>query len=240
MKVARVLASLLFLSVAAGTASAVPAVRVSWDNCDPLVVNKDIAPGTMASLYASVLGQDQPHQGYEVWLSLGSGPGGLADAWRFDVDGCQGTAFVTLDHTAPAAVVKTCPSFQGNLASVQVKTYDYDPSSGKARAVVANAYPAGILNPLVGQRYFLMRGLFDHTFSVDGATTPGVDCGGLARGVCAHITRAQWLSLTGAEVPFAIANEYVTARDPANDTRCPGATPTQPATWGSIKAQYKQ
>ncbi|MGH7724645.1 MAG: hypothetical protein ACREOU_04385 [Candidatus Eiseniibacteriota bacterium] len=238
MKVTRILASLLFLAAAASTASAVPAVRMSWDNCTPLVVNKDVAPGTIAGLYGSVVGQELPHQGYEVWLLLGGG-GPIADAWRFDSDGCQTPAGIALDHTAPTAVSKTCPSFQGLLASVQVKTYDYDPSTGKARAVVANAYPAGILNPVLTQRYFLMRANFDHTFSVNGPTNPGVDCGGLERGVCVHVTRANWLDLAGITIPFALENEFVTARDPANDTRCPGATPVETKTWGQIKDAYR-
>jgi hypothetical protein len=239
MKVTRILASLLFLAAAASTASAVPAVRLSWDNCTPLVVNKDVAPGTIADLYGSIIGQDQPHQGYEVWLLLGGG-GPLADAWRFDTDGCQTPAGITLDHIAPLAVSKTCPSFQGNLASVQVKTYDYDPSTGKARAVVANAYPAGILTPNPLQRYFLMRASFNHSFSVEGAGEPGLTCGGLERGVCVHVTRANWLTIAGATLPLPLENEFVTARDPANDIRCPGATPVETKTWGSLKAQYKQ
>jgi hypothetical protein len=238
MKVTRILASLLFLAAAASTASAVPAVRMSWDNCTPLVINRDIVPGTVVGLVGSVAGQDMGHQGYEVWLLLGGG-GPIADAWRFDSDGCQTPAGITLEHIAPSAIGKTCPSFQGLLASVQVKTYDYDPSTGKARCVVANAYPAGIPNPNPATRYFLMRALFDHTFSVDGPGSPGETCGGLERGVCVHVTRANWLDLTGVTLPFALENEFVTSRDPANDTRCPGATPVESKTWGQIKDTYR-
>jgi hypothetical protein len=242
MKVTRFLLSALLLGAMATTASAQGAVSLSWDTCAPIVVNKAIAPGTTASLYASVLGHDQPHQAYQVFVFLGSGnAGAIRDAWRFDAAGCQGSSFITIDHLAPAAVVKTCPTFQGPLASIQIKDYSFDAVTGKARAVLANTYPAGNftqINPAV--RYFLARFLFDHTFSVNGATTPGADCGGLEVAVCAHLNKTSWLSPAGVETQWAFGQEYVTANDAQNTSGCPGATPTVDKTWGSLKAQYKR
>ena len=241
MKVTRFLLPALFLGAMATTASAQGAVSLSWDGCTG-PINKQILPGTQASLYASVLGHSQPHQAYQVWMLLGSGNAGeIRDAWRFDAAGCQGSSFITIDHLAPAAVVKVCPTFQGPLASIQIKDYSFDALSGKARAVLANTYPAGnftTVNP--AQRYFLARFLFDHTFSVNGDTTPGADCGGLEVAVCGHLTRTSWLSPDGVETPWGWGQEYVTANDPNNSTGCPGATPTVPKTWGSVKAQYKR
>ena len=242
MKVTRFLLSALLLGAMATTASAQGVVSLNWDTCTG-PINKQIAPGTPnASLFASVLGHNQPHQAYQVYVSLGSGnAGAIRDAWRFDAAGCQGSSFITINHLAPASVVKTCPTFQGTLSSIQIKEYSYDAASGKARAVLANTYPAGNttqINPAV--RYFLAQFLFDHTFSVNGATTPGADCGGLEVAVCAHLSRASWLSPGGVETPWAYGQEYVTANDPANSTGCPGATPAENTTWGSLKAQYKR
>jgi hypothetical protein len=240
MKVTRFLLSALFLGAMANSAFAAGAVSINWDSCvGPL--NKSIVPG-VNNLYASVLGHDQPHQAYQVWLSLGSGnAGAIRDAWRFDADGCQGSSFLTINHLAPAAVVKACPTFQGANTSYQLKDYSFDALTGKARTYLANTYPASNftnVNPAV--RYFLANWAFDHTYSVNGATTPGVDCGGLEVGVCIHITKTSWLTPGGVEFPWAIAGEYVTANDAANATGCPGATPADNRTWGSVKAQYKR
>lgn len=245
MKVTNFLVSLVMLGAVATTASAQGGVAsLNWNSCvGPL--NRSITPDALNSLYASVSGHSAPHKAYQVFVAFGSGSAGpLRDAWRFDAPGCQGSSFLAIDHLAPAAVVKSCPSFQGPLQSLQIKDYSVDPISGKARGVLANSYPTGsssmttpTTNPAV--RYFLARFLFDHSFSVNGATTPGADCGGLEVGVCAHFTSSAWLDLDGAEFEWAKNSEWVTANDANNDTRCPGATPAQATSWGSIKAQYK-
>jgi hypothetical protein len=246
MKVTRFLLSALFLGAMATAASAQGIASISWNSCTPGPANLDILPGTQASLYASVIGQSQPHTGYEVQVALGSGSAGaLRDAWRFDGDGCQGSSFITIDHLAPAAVVKACPTFSGTQSVLQIKQYNYDAGTGKAVALCANAYPqggTGTTNPAL--RYFLARFLFDHTYSVNGPTTPGADCGGLEVPVCAHLRVAKWNTVAppggvAQEVPWAIGQEYVTSRDPQNASGCPGATPAVSKTWGSLKAQYK-
>lgn len=242
MKLTRFLFSALLLGAMATTASA-QSVSLNWNNCTG-PIDRTITPDNLNSLYASVIGHNQPHKAYQVWMFFGSGnAGAVRDAWRFDPAGCQGSSFIQIDHLAPAAVVKTCPTFQGALPSIQIKDYSFDPVSGKTRAVIANTYPDGNVtqvNPAV--RYFLARFLFDHTFSVAGPTTPGVDCGGLATSVCGHIIadKASWLTLDGVEIPWAWQQEFVTANDPANSTGCPGATPAAPTTWGAIKHTYKR
>lgn len=241
MKLTRFFVALFAVAAFATTASAQGVASLNWDSCTgPL--NKAIAPATTASLYASVVGHSAPHNAYQVFVSMGSGSfGPMRDAWRFDPAGCQGSAFITIDNLAPAAVVKTCPSFQPPIQNLAIKDYSFDPISGKTRAVCANAYPDGDLDGNnAAVRYFLARFLFDHTFSVVGATTPGVDCGGIEQAVCAHFTSASWLSLDGVETEWAKNSEFVTANDAANETRCPGATPAKSASWGSVKAQYKR
>ncbi len=237
MKVTRFLLSVLFLGAMATTASAQSA-WLNWDSCvGP--INKAIAPGTQARMVASVTGQAGAHKAYQVFVSLGSGnAGALRDAWRFDAPGCQGSAFITIEHIPPAALAKACPAFQGANSSIQIKDYSYDGPSGKARAVLANTYPAG--QAPNAARQFLAGFLFDHLYSVNGATTPGADCGGLEVAVCAHLTRASWLDLDGVEYQYPFASEYVTSNDPSNSTGCPGAPPAEAATWGSIKHQYKR
>ena len=241
MKLTRFLVSLFAVATFATSASAAGVSSLNWDNCTgPL--DKAVTPGSVVSMYASVLGQDTPHKAYQVFVALGSGSfGPMKDAWRFDAPGCQGSSFITIDHLAPAAVVKTCPSFMPPIQSLQIKDYSFDAVSGKCRAVLANSYPSATnQNITPTTRYFLARFLFDHTFSVVGPTTPGVDCGGVEQPVCAHFTSSSWLTLDGVEIEWAKNSEFVTANDASNATRCPGATPAQTTSWGSIKAQYKR
>lgn len=242
MKVTRFLFSILFLVAAASTASAQSA-SFNWNSCTG-PIDRTITADALNSAYVSVIGQSIPHKAYQAWIYLGSGnSGALRDAWRFDPDGCQGSSFITIDHLAPASVVKTCPTFQGTLQSIQIKDYSFDPLTGKGRAVIANTYPDGNftqINPAV--RYFLARFLFDHTFSVVGATTPGVDCGGLEVPVCAHFlpNKVSWLNMDGIEFTYAYAQEYITANSPTNSVGCPGATPAASTTWGAVKGTYRR
>ena len=245
MNMTRHLLTALTLCAMATTASAQGTASISWDSCNPtpLTPNKQVAPGAQVattSLYASVIGHSAPHNGYEVQVKFSSPGGSIRDAWRFDSDGCQGSAFITIDHIAPAAVVKTCPSFSGTASVLQIKGYSYDPETGRATGLVANAYPAGnpsAVNP--AQRYFLARFGFDHSFSVNGATTPGADCGGLEVPVCAFLSVAKYNALAGGEIDWAKGQDFVTANDPNNTSGCSGQVPAKNTTWGSVKAQYK-
>jgi hypothetical protein len=242
------LAALAVLGFASTSQAADGVIDLSWNACAPVVQDITTTTPGQYSLYASVLGIDVAHQAYEVTLLYSNASSTVPDAWRFDPAGCQGSSFVTIDHLAPSVVAKTCPSFQGALQSVQVKDVAFVPPSDTGsgylttnmRISLYNAYPAGIptTNPLT--RYFLMRVLFDHTFSVVGPTTPGVNCGGFEESICFKLARANYLDLNGAEHPFgrAVASGaplFVTFNGPAG---CAGV-PAQPKTWGQIKNQYR-
>ena len=239
MRPTRYLLSVLLLAALPAPASAQGAVSLNWDTCTG-PVQKGTTPGTLAGLVASVLGHGQPHQAYQVFVNIGSSTAGpVRDAWRFDAAGCQGSSLITIDHLNNSAVAKTCPSFQGPLASIQIKEYSYDPATGRARAVLANTYPAGNttqVNP--AQRYFLARFLFDHTFSANGEGDPGNTCGGLEAPLCFHLTNASWLTPGGVEVPWALAGEFVTSNDPTGNSCFTVAAAA--TTWGAVKAQYKR
>jgi hypothetical protein len=245
------LTALAVLGFASASHAADGVIQLSWNQCDPIIADLPVPPATppapagQYSLYASVLGIDQPHQAYEVTVIYANAASTVPDAWRFDPPGCQTSSFVTIDHLAPAAVSKTCPSFQGPLASVQVKDVGFVPLSDTGsgylqtnmRISLYNAYPPGInvVNPL--QRYFLMRVLFDHSASVVGAGTPGVTCGGFEDAMCFKLARGNYLDLAGFEHPFGRASAItsVTFNGP---TGCVGV-PAQPKTWGQIKDQYR-
>ena len=241
----RFLVTIAFLAFASGSAHGEGAVALTWDSCTG-PVDRTVAPGTVVSVYASVLGHSTPHKAYQVWLRLRPAAGSMRDAWRFDAAGCQGPSFLSIDHLVVAAFAKTCPSFQGTFQSLQIKDYSYDAKTGACQAVLADSYPAGNTaqtNP--AQRYFLARFLFDMTFGVDGPTDPGVSCGGLEVPVCIQLTKSSYIVLDAAdpssveERTWQVAQEFVTANDPTNTSNCPGIIAARPATWGAIKSQYR-
>ena len=238
MKVTRFLASLLVLGASATMAFAEGAVQINWDTCiGP--INKAVTPGSIAQSNVSVLGHTALSSGYEIDILVGQ-PGGIRDAWRFDAAGCQGTALLTMDHTPPAAISKACPAFQGTLQSLQIKDYSYDAVTGKARGVIANAYPSGQLSVNPAQRYFLAGWKFDETFGVTGPSDPGNTCGGLEFGTCIHITKASYISVgDGVEHNWIIGGEFITANDAANSSNCPAATTASSTTWGALKNTYR-
>ncbi|MGH7724646.1 MAG: hypothetical protein ACREOU_04390 [Candidatus Eiseniibacteriota bacterium] len=240
--------------------AAIGTVDASWDACAPIVVDKTTTVAGPVGLVISILGHDEFHQGYEVWGILGTAARTTPDAWAFDAAGCQTPAGITIDHLSPVALSKTCPSFQGNAASVQIKAYDTGAGSGDLqydpnlrRLVLANAYPAGISTSLATQRYFLARFLFDHSFSVPGPGTPGVDCGGYENAICftmlggsepGSVATGKWwakvnyLDQAGATRELPVGNRIATFNNAGNPMGC-AAVPAVNKTWGQIKSQYR-
>lgn len=231
MKVTRFLLSVLLLGVTASVSSAQGVVSASWQLCTSAVDRTPTAaPGNKINI--SVIGQSELHKAYDVRMMFGS-PGGLRDAWRFDGDGCNFGQLVMNEVDA-----KTCPAFQGP-GSLQIKKWEYNSVTGQTRGLLANAYPA-VLSVNPATRYLLASFNFDFTYAVAGAGDPPNTCGGFEVPVCAAISYATWLDLAGNEIAWTVgAQGYVTANDPTNLSHCPGAVPTQPKTWGSLKSQYR-
>jgi hypothetical protein len=248
-------ATMASIALAIGPALAQPVgdaggtIDLSWNACAPLQSSLlDPAAGPV-SLYVSVSGHSIAHQAYQVWFvaSIGASNPTLPDAWRFDAAGCQGSSFVSIDHLAPATVARSCPSFQGNLPSLQIEAFQLAPPAlglptTMGCGVLQNAYPAGntvTTNP--SARYFLARFLFDHSYSVAGATTPGVSCGGYDSPICISLVREKcsWLDLSGVEYRFRPGQAFVTVDHARARADCRGDG-VQPATWGGLKGQYRR
>ena len=232
----------------APAAAAIGTVDLSWNACSPVVATLERGAPVPVTMFASVVGHDEPHQAYQIFLYLTSGPAGpLRDAWRFDAAGCQGESRIELRHIPPATVAKACPAFQGAAQSLQVKQYTYDPGTGNAKIVVANSYPAGITTSNPATRYFLMSATFDHTESVVGTGTPGVSCGGFEGDVwvvynlpCSFRpctpdgNRPRWLGTDGVEREFFVGQDtllYCGSCIPV---------PAAKATWGAVKGTYRR
>jgi len=237
----------LLVAAVASHACANPAVSLSWNSCvGP--TNRSVAPGDVVDLYVSVLGQNQTAKSYECIILVQYTTRDVPDAWRFDPTGCEGPENLQINYLAPVAVAGTCPSFQGNLSSVQIKDYSYDVTSAFARITLADSYPQPSFeggNPAAtdpAQRYFLEDVHFDMRNATTGSTPPDLSsCGGVGRPVCFWLSDAEWIDLSNDDLVWPVASPAVTANDPTNSTRCPGLIPTasRPSTWGAIKDQYR-
>jgi hypothetical protein len=244
------------LSVATLGHAANGAVDITWGvTCTPIVQNLAPVIGPN-SLIASVLGNDQTHSGYEVSFLLSAADRTVPDAWRFDAAGCQGSSFITIAHTPPGTAVKTCPAFSGPVSDLQIKQYNFvEPPSAYAstqiKGLLANAYPsAGGVTSVATTRYFLAQFIFDHTFSVNGAGTPGATCGGLETPLCIVLLQGPRGIFEGSGskyVTFADGLEHFFDESPNHfltvnsATGCanPNSVPAENKTWGQIKSQYR-
>ncbi len=259
-KVLSGLAVVAALAVASSSFAATGTVTMSWNNCNSATPATDVAvtagQTTGLELMVSVTGQDDPTQSYQCQILYGnSATKTVPDAWRFDPSGCQGLSIpLTIDHLAPAAVSKTCPSFQnagGSPASVQIKDCSFCPASlpyatTLMRISCANAYPSGNV-PVAATHYFLVGAKFDQTFGSVGPTpADNSTCGNLEIPICFNLMSATYIINDGSgnEIPFTFhggaTGDWATAHEASSGSAptCQ-ATPAQSTTWGHIKSQYR-
>jgi hypothetical protein len=224
--------------------AATGAFDLSWNACAPVVKDVTVTGGEKLSLYASVIGFDMPNIGYQVQLEYANAAQTVPDAWRFDPAGCA-WPFGSVDHLAPNAVAKACPSLQGNQASLQSKGISLIPPESQngnpgtnMQVFLFNYYPAGVSSVDPGRRYFLMRVEFDLTYSVTGVGSAGESCGGAEESLCFKLKRASYRGLGDVEIPFGRppGTMTVTVNGAAG---CTGPTPAAARTWGRLKDQYR-
>jgi hypothetical protein len=132
----------------------------------------------------------------------------------------------------------------GTGTSLQIKAYDQMPpafglpTTLMRGAMITTYSPALTADP--GQRYYLADFLFDHTNSVSGPTTPGVDCGGFETAIFIKLLvglgpsgyQCSYLRYPdGIEFPFDAGNILVSVN---------GSVPATQTTWGQIKGVYRR
>jgi hypothetical protein len=224
---------------------------------------------TEFDLFLSVTGMDAPHKSYLAeFVFTGPSPcrqiQPAPDAWRFDDGGCQG-GLGSIHFAAPG---KACPPLHGDspvLFTYQelVEDSPVNGDLGVPGAMVARgaaAYPGSPQVPDPGQRYLLMRVHFDLSFAVAGAGEPGQTCGGFESPICFSLrTGHQYtvqgecvsqLGITGTSLvyvglddmqhPIQAGQWYATfGLTPGGSMSCFEFTPARRATWGEVKATYR-
>jgi len=221
-----------------------PQAVLSWGAaCPTVVTNMNYTTKTTYPMYiaAKNLTASDANIGTDINLFIGRN---VPDSWRFDDAGCQTGTQVTLNNSG----TKVCPALKGTnaLAITQFQYYSNE-APAVARENVRLALTYDNFTPVAGTTYIMWNLIFDHSFSDPGATVPP-DCGGAEQPLCIAMTdpsmrdyesvKSGVLALTGIQEPFTFAQPsdgYVTWNGGSN---CPQAVPTEPSTWGKVKALY--
>ena len=214
----------LALAVAAlatvSTAQADPTLRYSWDQCDPVVRNKDFSgPGVYRQTLTAT---DLPagFSGFSIGIAL-TGP---FPAWQFFDFGCQGA-----DRFTAYPTVEGCGGIPGLVLTYWALQ---PPVTHGNHFIVVQGYVDPPLPADMPGRTGLVTLEFDHARS-------GTTCGGEGQPVCFVALHASYELPGYLIVPFPIVDDYVSWQDAGNSLGCPGATPASTRTWGHIKALYR-
>ena len=241
MKFTRFLVTLALLASVTGVASAqVGSVSLWWDACSSTAtpaanLNKQFTPGvTLYKQVISAAGAEQISQGWEVAIKISAAGGVFPDAWRFEGGGCNTDLLVF----STARLNIACPKLEG-LRPLPLFQYDYNNAvSGPNRAILQAFSAYDPFDPAAATPYTVFTLTYDMSSSVAGPDP--LACGNADVAVCHHITRHGFLDANNIVVNWPVGNEFVLWNDAQNSSQCPGATPTKPATWGQIKANYHQ
>ena len=251
------LAALVAAPGAAPPARAAPLSHLAWDTCAGPAV-RALAPRTSAvTIVLSVTGVDFAHQGFAASFALaGDDPHDCravdearrepADAWRFDVVGCQGPGRARFDFASGATL--GCPWIGGAPAAPAYGQH-VDPAPSFLppewiRFLGTATYPT-VPAPLAGQALLLFAVTLDLGDARAGAGTAGT-CGGLETplyGVDAWSERVESLACIERSLEAVIVDADGVPRPIAPGgarlTLDVTALPARAATWGAIKAQYR-
>ena len=243
------LAILSVLAFAGRSEAASGTVSMNWDTCTGPIDRASAGAGTYP-LLVSTLGIDFLHKAYDVKIIYGNASQTVPDAWRFDAAGCQTTSQVSFVMTwgkAPPAYAAGCGDKMMQTSSPSLPITDATLNGGTStaglyndnlmRLVAANSYPNGVATINAATRYLMVAVVFDHAFSVDGASDPGLTCGGLIEPICFKLQNAGVLDINGIESQMDRPGGVVSAS--FNGASACSAVPASAKTWGQIKSQYR-
>jgi len=198
-----------------------PQLRYSWDQCDPVVLNKDFAgPAVYRQTFSAV---DLP-AGFNAF-SISIGLTGPHDAWLFYEGGCQGA-----ERFTAVPRVAGCEEIPGlELQWIMQPPVTPDDPFG----IGVTGYLDPPLAADIPGRVGLVTLEFDHALT-------GTTCRGETSPMCFHVSYPTY-NLAGVpfQLPFAVVDNYISWQDAPNTLGCPGATPVRAQTWGRVKVLYR-
>ena len=240
MRVCFPLLSLCALTLALTPASADPTARISWDQCDPVITNKNFSGPGDYSFVVSADGVTGTYIGYDVSIQVHLAEGAsFPDAWEFNDDraGCQPVSSATFQHISMAP---DCPQWQGSqplCITAFLFGHELPPNTALIRAIVVWDNTAA--DP--SKRYALWKITFDHSNSVAGEAEPtSGNCGHADVPLCFQFDFVQLLRADGVVVSPTFDNPSITWQGESACTGLQGGkVPAAAATWGRIKAGYR-
>jgi hypothetical protein len=211
-----VVAALVMVSTTHGD----PLLRYSWDQCDPVVTNKDFSGPMVYRQTLSAVDLPVGFVGFQIVLSFTD----LPPAWQFMEGGCAGP-----ERLSASPLVPGCDAIPGLELQVFYAPIVTEPGPHVELVVIGSTKQPLTADP--GRRYGLATLEFDHASS-------GTTCGGATEPVCAHVRYADSYQ-THSIVTFVTVEDFVGWNDPPNTLGCPGATRGRAGTWGRVKAIYR-
>ena len=229
----------LAFAIPASAQSFNPSVSLSWEQCDPIVTNRDFAGRgvyTIVVVGTHFEGAIQGGQGELIYKTST----GIYDAWRFENGGCNaGRLSVSGAEVAPG-----CPALAGKNPVALVQGIYWPPYTGGWRPIPDASFVQFwfVYEPVEASpatQYTLAQLRFDHAWSTAGPTVPGESCGNADQPLC--IALVSYQSLDGDNVAHDVesvgGNRYLTWNDATATGGCP-LTPAKATTWGQLKAAY--
>lgn len=228
-------------------------ISLHWQDCTTTAINRNAESGPIDRIVVTLKGASGPIKGLQVQIRLSPGFAVLPPAWRFDPAGCEAGHFAA----RATASAPGCPILLGGRVTT-LSGFDYGAEIERGRAYYYAAFDPFVADPAT--IYTLVQFEFDHTNAISGFGTGPAACGCLDRPLCVALTSASYLDGSDIEIPFAVAQEYLSWNDPNNSLACPGywcelgtcdpppidstcvvqaPTPANARSWGSVKATYR-
>jgi hypothetical protein len=236
MKVAYAFLVVALLAAAATPLSAQPTTRMSWNECPVVVPELDVLEPFVGP-YRVVLSATNlpavPISGYVTEISVYPRWGVLPDCWRFDESGCQTGSRITYSSSA---FNLDCPSLEHGTAH-GTQMYTVNPDATSATIHLENTFDAFTPDPLT--RYTLYVVSFDMSNATLWGSAPGSGkCGWAAMCVTLADVGTQFVAAGSGNVYPAInvGREHMVEW---GDYLVCFEVPTEPSTWGSVKALYR-
>jgi hypothetical protein len=227
----------ILLAIALVLSSSIPAyaagtVNLSWTDCPQTIVSSlEVVESHAVLLRVWVAGETATHTGFRLRLRGVPLSGTLADAWRFDADGCQPIDRFTV-QTYPQ--FSKCPVFGGSTSTEQ-KYYVVPAGQNYAEFGV----DVGYSEPRTSQSSanFLANFHFIHAMSTFGQGSGG-ECGGQEEPICFVLEEAVYRDTEGVEHAWSFGSSVVIAAGPGELQPC-DPVPAQASSWGLLKRQYR-
>ena len=214
-----------------------PSAQFLWDGCANGSDRKDFGGPGPYNLVLSAKGLSQTITGlqFEFYVQTMNtscyGKPSYPDAWRFEPGGCQsGRLSVATGGAGPL-----CQGLSATHRTDQLNVA-FEPQSGDLMIVrLTSSFDPVTPNPV--NTYALAQFVFDHSLSTVGPSTAG-SCGNVDVGMC-FTTSGAMLTGPSGNVDLFISQFTSVAWNVYANPWCGYCDPTQPATWGRIKALYK-